>query len=381
MSEVSFAYSGASSIKAARAKSRKINLFIGDDPLIAAFQYYAEPPATLYVYTEDGRTETVEVLTDMLTVEEDSKSARVQLKFKAGMLEGTKEVIVFVADHPDVYEAREKDPIIFSITTSANPNAPVQLASSPTLKNNRALAKMMPGSSLKGGPMGDEIAATTPLMGSPHSDDGRGRHPIQRFEVEEPRNAEFDLEIAQGVVVLTSRQNADAISVEIPSDFKDQLLGSGTAGGSAAAALGLSGPWYKKATFYEKEYKAGPVPIMRCIAFLGFLNNMIILCTRIQRGPFCLPGQLIITWINYGICCAYIIYAVWADACSLFPPTWTYAKVHGANPFWCVVFIISTTLLFALQLQVVLIMVLYSYESNSTIWKYDCSAIFGDDQT
>mmetsp|Transcript_14280 Transcript_14280/g.24891 ORF Transcript_14280/g.24891 Transcript_14280/m.24891 type:complete len:383 (-) Transcript_14280:122-1270(-) len=382
MSEVSFAYSAASSIKAARAKSRKINLFIGDEPLVAAFNYYAHPPATLYVYTEDGRTETVEVLTDMLSVEEGSDSARVQLKFKADVVEGTKEVIVFIADHPSVYEAREKDPIVFSVKTTANPNMPVQGASSPTMAQ-RALAKLAPGSPQKmvtGEGDGDEQAATTPLMGSALVDDGRGRHPIQRFEVEEPRSAEFDLEIASGVVMLTSRQNADTVSVEIPSDFRDQLLGSGTAAGSAASALGLSGPWYKKAVFYEKEFKAGPVPIVRCISFLLLVMLMVILCTRIYSG-FCFPGQMIITWINYGTCGLYIIYAIWADACSIFPPTWTYAKVHGANPLCCLVFVISNTLLFALQLQVALILFLYIFESNSTIWKYDCVAMFADDET
>ena len=91
------------------------------------------------------------------------------------------------------------------------------------------------------------------------------------------------------------------MSVEIPSDFRDQLLGSGTAAGSAASALGLSGPWYKKAVFYEQEFKAGPVPIVRCISFLGFVLLMIILCMRIDSG-FCFPGQMVITWINYGTC-------------------------------------------------------------------------------
>ena len=89
--------------------------------------------------------------------------------------------------------------------------------------------------------------------------------------------------------------------MEIPSDLRDQLLGSGTAAGSAVSALGLSGPWYKKAMFYEREFKAGPVPIARCIGFIGLLLLMIILFTRLQSG-LCFPGQVVITWTNYGAC-------------------------------------------------------------------------------
>ena len=45
-------------------------------------------------------------------------------------------------------------------------------------------------------------------LGVMYADDGRGRHPSDQFEIEEPRHAEFGLEIASGTLVLRSRQNA-----------------------------------------------------------------------------------------------------------------------------------------------------------------------------
>ena len=89
--------------------------------------------------------------------------------------------------------------------------------------------------------------------------------------------------------------------MEIPSDLRDQLLGSGTAPGSAASALGLSDMWYKKAVFYEREYKCGPIPIVRCISFLLLFMLMAILATRIDSG-LCLAGQREIIWVNYVVC-------------------------------------------------------------------------------